>query len=113
MDFLSRRGCVYAAVDGPQGLRSSVPPVVDTGMRICVVRFHGRNKNGWESNVKAERCNYLYSEQEMVGWIEKIRAIGTHVDEVHLVMNTNQGVKNGRLMGDILVEGLKQRILLL
>lgn len=66
--------------------------MVDTGTNICVVRFHWRNKDGWESNVKAERCNYWYSAEEIVEWIAKIRAIETRVDEVHLIMNTNQGI---------------------
>ena len=91
LEFLTRDALTYVAVDGPQGLDSSVPRVVDTGTNICVVRFHGRNKDGWESNVKAERCNYWYSEEEIVEWIAKIRTIETHVGEVHLIMNTNQG----------------------
>ena len=100
---------MYIAVDGPQGLKSSIPPVVDAGLGTCVVRFHGRNKDAWESNVKAERCSYWYSEREMEEWIEKIREIEPYVDRIHLIMNTNQGIENARLMGCLLGEGLKQR----
>ena len=113
LDFLNHNDLVYVAVDGPQGLTSSLPTVVDTGMKTSVIRFHERNRAGWESNVKAERCNHWYSENEMAAWVEKIRSIQPHVDEVHLVMNTNQGVENARLMGRLLGEGLKQKTSLL
>ena len=68
--LLRRIGLIYIAVDGPQGLASSVPPVIDAGLGTCVVRFHGRNRTGWELHgpaAKSERCNYRYAEEEMMG----------------------------------------------
>jgi uncharacterized protein YecE (DUF72 family) len=109
LGFLNHNGLIHIAVDGPQGLESSIPPEIGPGTNTCVVRFHGRNKDGWESNAKDERCNYLYSEDEMLGWAEKIRRIELQADQVHLVMNTNQGVENARLMGRLLGEGIMQK----
>lgn len=110
LGFLNRNGLVHVAVDGPQGLESSIPPVVDAGLKVCIVRFHGRNRDGWESSVKAERCNYWYSEDEMLGWVEKIRRIELQADQVYLVMNTNQGAENARLMGRLLGEASNRRL---
>ena len=37
-------------VDGPQGFKSSVPPIVaTTSPELAVVRFHGRRTATWES----------------------------------------------------------------
>ena len=51
-------------VDGPQGFKSSVPPVVAaTSPDLAVVRFHGRRTATWESmggRATVERFRYLY-----------------------------------------------------
>lgn len=111
MGFLSRNDLLYIGVDGPQGLESSVPPVVDTTGGTVVVRFHGRNAEGWEMKgpeAKAERCNYWYSAKELDGWVRQVRNLAHQVEEVHLVMNTNQGLENAMLMADLLGEGIRQ-----
>ena len=108
--LLRRIGLTHIAVDGPQGFPSSVPPVIDAGSGTCVIRFHGRNRDGWESQAKAERCYYWYTQEEMMEWIWKIREIEAHVNQVHLIMNTNQGIENARLMAHLLGEGLKPQM---
>ena len=113
LNHLRRNNLFHIAVDGPQGLESSVPPVLDTSGGICTIRFHGHNRKGWElngPNGKSERGNYLYSEEEMRKWVERVRRVEPLVDQMHLIMNTNQGVENARLMGKLLGEGLKQQV---
>jgi len=111
MGFLERNDLMYIGVDGPQGLKTSVPPIAATFGDICVVRFHGHNVHGWAMtgpNAKAERGNYRYSSVDLEPWVHKVRAIESRVDEVHLVMNTNYGGDGARLLADLLGEGIKQ-----
>ena len=89
--LLRRIGLLYIAVDGPQGLASSVPPAIDLDSEICVIRFHGCNRESWEMQgpaAKAERSNYLYTEGEMMEWIRRVREVEPYVNQVHLIMNT-------------------------
>src|SRR5262249_4371313 len=47
--FLEDEGIPLVLVDGPQGFKSSVPPVVaTTSADLAVVRFHGRRTSTWE-----------------------------------------------------------------
>ena len=112
MGFLERNDLLYIGVDGPQDLKTSVPPVVASFGDICVIRFHGHNVHGWAMtgpNAKAERGNYRYSPDDFDPWIRRVRAIESRVDEVHLVINTNSGGDGARLLADLLGEGIKQQ----
>ncbi len=109
MDFLERNDLGYAGVDGPQGLETSVPPMAPPYGDIRFLRFHGRNREGWESGVMGRRTNYEYSPEEFMEWVPAIRELARHSDEVHLVMNTVQGVRNGHLLAELLDEGLQDR----
>jgi len=81
----------YICIDGPQGFRSSIPPIAlatnDTGF----VRFHGRNTDTWEKRTKtsAERFDYWYRPEELDEWVPRIKDLAEQTSEVHLVMNAN------------------------
>ena len=106
-EFLQQADLGYIAVDGPQGLRTSVPPYVFPRGGISLVRFHGRNEDGWTSrgpNAKNERLNYRYTDYDFREWIPRIEEMAHRSDEVHLIMNTNQGPSNGAMLARILSE---------
>ena len=75
--MLEKLGLAYVVVDEPQGFRSSTPPVVVSPSPLVVVRFHGRNVETYEKpNISAvERFRYLYTEEELKGWIAPIRKL--------------------------------------
>lgn len=87
--FLSERGMPYVVVDEPQGTRASVPPVVAATAPVAVVRFHGRNRAAWAKRAAsvAEKYDYLYSEDELQGWLPSIRRLAEEAHEVHVLMN--------------------------
>ena len=62
--FLEDEKIPLVMVDGPQGFKSSVPPIVaTTHPDLAVVRFHGRRTATWESMKglpTVERFRYLY-----------------------------------------------------
>src|SRR5512132_1781588 len=65
--FLEERNLPYVCVDMPQGFTSSIPPVVAaTADDLSMVRFHGRNRDTWEtkSETASVRFRYDYPKEE-------------------------------------------------
>ena len=91
-------------VDGPQGFKSSIPPVVAaTSPDLAVVRFHGRRTATWEDmkgRATVERFRYLYDEGELA----RVGAAGRSrrpagAEDTHVLMNNcyaNYGSTNAR-----------------
>jgi uncharacterized protein YecE (DUF72 family) len=102
MSFLRDNAVPFVMVDGPQGLRSSVPAMVAvTSPELAIVRFHGRRVETWEAkNIPVvERFRYLYSEAELRDWLPRIREAAEEAREMHLLMNNcyaNYGSTNAR-----------------
>lgn len=102
----------FAAVDEPQGLKSSFPPLVAVTGPLAAVRFRGRNTETWEQPGlrTAERLNWWYSDDELRGWLPRIQQLAAEADQVHLIFNTkaeDQGVANAARMQELL--GLRRR----
>ncbi len=108
--LLERNAFAYVAVDEPQGLESSVPPVsAATSRALAVVRFHGRRAEFWEGAVAkvSERFRYLYDGGQLAEWVSKVLALAERAEEVHLVFNNcyaNYGTTNAKEMGRLLGE---------
>ena len=98
--FFADHGIPYVIVDEPQGLASSVPPLVAVpSPRLVVVRFHGRRVETWERRnvTTAERFRYLYDRDELVEWVERIAEAAAQARETHVIMNNcyaNYGTTN-------------------
>ena len=95
-------------VDGPQGLKSSIPPVTAvTSVELAVVRFHGRRTDLWEKpNIPVvERFRYLYDEDQLADWVPRIREVAKAAKQTHVLMNNcfgNYGTTNARELADLL-----------
>ena len=106
--FLSDNAIPFVMVDGPQGLRSSVPPLVAvTSPELAIVRFHGRRAETWEATgiPVVERFRYLYSADELAEWLPRIREAAQEAHEMHVVMNNcyaNYGSKNARELASMI-----------
>jgi uncharacterized protein YecE (DUF72 family) len=106
--FLADNAIPFVMVDGPQGLRSSVPPILAvTSPELALVRFHGRRVETWEAKgiPVVERFRYLYSEDEMREWLPRIREAAAETREMHLLMNNcyaNYGSTNARELAAML-----------
>lgn len=119
LQFLEENGFAYVAVDEPQGLSSSVPPIfAATHPRYAIVRFHGRKVKTWEQNVKpSEKFDWYYSDEELAPWIPPIMGASGEGREVHAMVNTNNGnqgpVNSLRIkknLGQISEEEYQQRV---
>jgi uncharacterized protein YecE (DUF72 family) len=108
--FLTDNSIPFVMVDGPQGMRSSVPPIeAVTSPELALIRFHGRRAETWEATgiPVVERFRYLYSEEEMREWIPRIREAASQAREMHILMNNcyaNYGSTNARELASMLAE---------
>jgi uncharacterized protein YecE (DUF72 family) len=109
--FLTDNKIPFVIVDEPQGLKSSVPPIVAvTSPELAVIRFHGRRKETWEAAgiPVVERFRYLYDRQELADWAPQLREAAKGTRDLHVLMNNcyaNYGATNARelakLLGDL------------
>ena len=91
--FLHEHGIALVCVDEPQGLKSSVPPVYETTAQIGLVRFHGRNRETWESSGIAadEKFRYYYREDELEVWVPRIKEMAERTRELHVIFKNKYG----------------------
>ena len=91
-EFLHERGVGLCNIDQPLIGRSVKPASLATSP-IGYVRLHGRRYDTWFSDDPAtppeERYNYLYSEEELEPWAERIRHIEEHAKTTFVVANNH------------------------
>ena len=110
MRFLGDRAIPIVMVDGPQGFKSSVPPIVaTTSPDLALIRFHGRRTETWEKqNLKTvERFRYLYDDDELEGWAPKVREAAAQSKDLHVLFNNcyaNYGATNAIEFAQMLLD---------
>jgi uncharacterized protein YecE (DUF72 family) len=108
--FLEDHSIPLVMVDGPQGFKSSIPPIAaTTSPDLAVVRFHGRRAETWEAKgiPTVERFRYLYGRDELEEWVPRIREAAAQAKETHVLMNNcyaNYGSTNARELAALLLE---------
>ena len=107
MRFLGDRQIPIVMVDGPQGFKSSVPPIVaTTSPDLALIRFHGRRTETWEKqNIKTvERFRYLYDDDELEDWAPKVarggRAVEGHARPVQQLLRQLRRDERDRVRPD-------------
>ena len=94
----------FVSVDEPP-LRDLLPPVVVATSDIGYIRFHGRNRSKWYTGDAKERYDYLYSEDELKGWLPKIYTLAEQTEKMFIFFNNHkkaQAITNARMMMDLL-----------
>ena len=110
MRFLGDRAIPIVMVDGPQGFKSSVPPIVaSTSPDLAIIRFHGRRTETWEKqNIKTvERFRYLYEDDELQDWAPKVREAAASSKDMHVLFNNcyaNYGATNAIQFAQMLLD---------
>lgn len=105
LDLLTAIHASYVCIDAPDAEAA----IAVTNPKLAVVRFHGRNLEGFTKKGAsvAERFNYLYAPEELRSWIEPLRKLASGAEEVHAVFNNcvrNYAVLNAKDLAAILVE---------
>lgn len=98
-------GTGFCCVDEPS-LPSLFPKVAVVTSNLAYVRFHGRNAAKWFNHKEAwERYDYLYSDEEMMPWVSRIRNMEEKADEVYVMYNNchrGQAALNALRMQELL-----------
>jgi uncharacterized protein YecE (DUF72 family) len=108
--FLSDNQIPFVMVDAPQGMRSSVPPIVAvTSSELAVIRFHGRRRETWEKQgiPVVERFRYLYEPEQLSEWVPRLREAAGQARQMHVLMNncySNYGATNARELAALLAD---------
>jgi uncharacterized protein YecE (DUF72 family) len=91
-EFLEERGVGFCNIDQPVIGRSVVPSEVATSP-VGYIRLHGRRYDTWFSNDPAtppeERYNYLYSEDELEPWAERVQHVAENTRTTFVVTNNH------------------------
>jgi len=90
--FLEERGQSLVVVDAPRtAVKNVLPTVVAVTGPTAYVRMHGRNARTWNIRGRsaAERFDYLYSEDELAGWIEPLRTLAGSASRLFVFFNNN------------------------
>ena len=91
-DMLRERGVGFCNIDQPVIGRSLKPSDRATSV-VGYVRLHGRRYDTWFSDdpevPASERYNYLYTEEELDPWVERIRALAIHAKNTFVLTNNH------------------------
>ncbi|MEP6691795.1 MAG: DUF72 domain-containing protein [Gemmatimonadaceae bacterium] len=110
LEFLTSHDIPFVAVDEPQGMASSVPPIFAvTSPALAMVRFHGRRAAAWEETgiTAVERFRYLYDGDELAARIPDVERMTAAAGRTHIVFNNcygNYGTTNAAEMSALLDE---------
>jgi uncharacterized protein YecE (DUF72 family) len=99
-ELLRERGAGFCNIDQPVIGRSLEPSAQTTGP-TGYVRLHGRRYDTWFSDDAAipgyERYNYLYSEEELRPWADRVAKVADAARDVFVITNNHyqgKGVVN-------------------
>jgi len=113
LKFLEDSGAGFCNIDQPV-IGNSIPPTSYVTGKTAYVRFHGRNYEKWfaSGDDPAERYNYIYNDQELAPWVEKIREMLEKKIDTYVITNNHwQGkAAHTALMIKNKVTGEKQKI---
>jgi uncharacterized protein YecE (DUF72 family) len=110
LNFLGDRRIPLVVVDGPQGFKSSVPPVIAApSPELAIVRFHGRRSATWEAKgvQTVERFRYLYDTDELADWAPRVRELAARASDTHVLFNNcyaNYGASNALELAQVLLD---------
>jgi uncharacterized protein YecE (DUF72 family) len=100
LEFLASQGAGICNIDQPI-IGRSIKPSERVTAPIGYIRLHGRRYDTWFSDdpetPSHERYNYLYSEEELNPWAERIRRVAEHAQTTFVITNNHfeaKGVVN-------------------
>jgi uncharacterized protein YecE (DUF72 family) len=105
MDFLRKENFGYVCVDEPK-LRGLIGnSVLAATSKVAYLRMHGRNAARWYEGEGSERYDYLYSEEELLEWMPRIRELEDNSSAMVIAFNNHpfgKAVVNARALAEYL-----------
>jgi uncharacterized protein YecE (DUF72 family) len=85
----------FCNIDQPV-LGRSLAPTEHVTAAIGYIRLHGRNYNQWfDSDNRNDRYNYLYKQEELEGWKERIVNVAEKAQTTYVITNNHFESKAG------------------
>jgi len=100
LTFLKDLRIGFCNIDQPT-LGSTLPPTAHLTSRIAYVRLHGRNAANWfvregtrpqtqaARGTGSARYDYLYSMEQLLPWVERVRRLAGSAEEVFVIANNH------------------------
>jgi uncharacterized protein YecE (DUF72 family) len=90
MTGLTERGIALCNIDQPL-LSACLASTAHVTAPFGYVRLHGRNQEHWfnKESGRNERYNYLYNQEELAPWIERIKNMREQVNRLYVVTNNH------------------------
>lgn len=94
IQFLQKASLIHVICDEPQVGGTSIPIVpITTHNEKVLIRFHGRNVNGWnytgQPNWRQVRYAYRYSKEELREWVNIVQSLQKETKEIVIIFNNN------------------------
>ena len=85
--FLEEHGLSFVCVDEPQDPNAPLPSIVTATAPQAMLRLHGRNTENWMRRdlSNSERVRYLYTDDELRQWAERIRELCRQTTTMHVL----------------------------
>jgi len=91
----SRQNVAFCNIDQPV-MGKSLAPTEHVTAPIAYVRLHGRNYDQWfDSDNRNDRYNYLYKENELQDWKERIENVAHKAQTTYVITNNHFESKAG------------------
>jgi uncharacterized protein YecE (DUF72 family) len=107
-ELLHQRGVGFCNIDQPV-IGRSIEPSERATSPIGYVRLHGRRYDTWfsddPSSPPSERYNYLYSEEELQPWADRIEHLAENTETTFVVTNNHfqaKGIVNALQLMNLL-----------
>ena len=71
-DILKKENIGFVCVDEPS-IRGLIGNVTAVTSKIAYLRLHGRNAGKWYAGEGSDRYDYLYSNSELLDWVNRLR----------------------------------------
>jgi uncharacterized protein YecE (DUF72 family) len=95
--WLADRNVGFCNIDQPV-IGRSLRPGEHATSPVGYVRLHGRNYNEWfrerpDGEGSEQRYNYLYSEEELGPWLERMRTLERNASAIYTILNNHPEAK--------------------
>ena len=90
--LLADHSIALVCADMPQRVDKALPRLAAaTSTELAMVKFHGRNRQGWEESSFQGLTDYRYRPKELEAWVPDLRRLAEEAGEVHVVFRNMHG----------------------
>ncbi|AEF82602.1 DUF72 domain-containing protein [Leadbettera azotonutricia] len=104
IEGMKKRGISLVSLDMPE--LAHLPPSMDlVTAPVSYIRLHGRNKDAWWGSDEVARYDYLYEDQELSEWVDRLKMVALEADKILVYFNNHakgQAVQNAQSLMKIL-----------